>query len=205
MAALLVLAALGLLSRLRLGAEGAYTPEGWTLRVRVGPVHLRIFPRKRPKQSKKAPDSPQKSSPLEASGTTARLERLEQLWELLPLFLRAAGRLKRAVRVDRLHLDVTAGGEDPGDTALFYGRLNAFLSMAVPLLEHHFEVKDRRIRTAVDFQAETTRISFRAAVSLTLGQILALGMWFLIALARRPRRGGASAPSKQKEAVTNGK
>ena len=100
MAALLVLAALGLLSRLRLGAEGAYTPEGWTLRVRV----------------------------------------------------------------DRLHLDVTAGGEDPGDTALFYGRLNAFLSMTVPLLEHHFEVKDRRIRTAVDFQAETTRISFRVHI-----------------------------------------
>ncbi len=107
--------------------------------------------------------------------------------------------------MDVLELDFVAGGEDPGDAALLYGRVNALLGMTLPLLEHHVQVKDRRIHTAVDFQAEAVQISFRAAVSLTQGQLLALGVWFLIALARRPRRDVSPAPSKQKEAVNDGK
>lgn len=48
--------------------------------------------------------------------------------------------------------------------------------MIWPLVEQNFNVKERRLRTRVDFDAERPSVYLYAAATLTAGQALALGL-----------------------------
>lgn len=61
-----------------------------------------------------------------------------------------------------------------------FGGANAALGMMLPLLENHFNVRQRSIRTAVDFEGSRPVIYLKAAFSLTIGQgvVLAVRLGF---------------------------
>ena len=198
----LIVAVLVLLSLIRLGVWVSYQSGVLTLRGKVGPVKLTILPKKekkpaqkKPKPEKKAEDKPPRQ-PKELLALARRA---------LPVGLEAAGRLKRKVRVDRLCLDVAVGGEDPAAAAVAYGGINAALGMIWPLVEQNFNVKDRRIRTAVDFSAAETVFSLEAAATLTVGQVLALALYLLPKLpqilGKDGKKDAKDADIQQKEAV----
>lgn len=203
---LLIAAALFLLSRLRLGGSVLWNGTEFTVRARVGLLRVQVWPlrnkkRKPAKAEAPKPDKPPKTP--EAPASFSGIAELLETW--LPLVCEAVGRLRRAIRVDLLELRLTVGGSDPGDTALLYGGANALLGMILPLFEHAFQVRERRISTSVDFEAESTRVHLRADISLTLGQLVVFTFWFLPQAARRLDRGGDAAPSNEKEAINHGK
>lgn len=204
---LLIAAVLFLLSRLRLGGSVLWDGASLTARVRVGLLRLRVWPLPQTKgRPGKAPSpKPDQASQKPDKPAARKPGVLEQLEIWLPLVCEAAGRLRRAIRIDLLELRLTVGGSDPGDTALLYGGANALLGMILPLFEHAFQVRERRIATSVDFEAETTRAHFRAEASLTLGQLVVFTFWFLPEAARRLDKGGRTAPSNEKEAIKHGK
>lgn len=102
-------------------------------------------------------------------------------------------------------LEVTAAAPDPAAAALCFGRVNAFIGMIWPLVEQNFNVKERRLRTRVDFDAEQPSVYLYAAATLTAGQALALGLRlttrFLAEFSKYRAEAGSPATSKQKEAV----
>ena len=111
----------------------------------------------------------------------------------------------RKLRIDVFQLEVTAAAPDPAAAALCFGGANAFIGMIWPLVEQNFNVKERRLRTRVDFDAERPSVYLYAAATLTAGQALALGLRlttrFLAEFSKYRAEAGSPATSKQKEAV----
>ena len=75
-----------------------------------------------------------------------------------------------------------------------------------PLLERGFDVKDRRIRTRVEFLCPAPTVSLTVGLSMTIGQgvsfAVRLFVQFLrIFLAYRTEQKEKNAAAKQKEAV----
>lgn len=201
-----ILAVLFLLSLVRVGGILSYSAEGLVVRLRLGAFRPTLFPlkKKKKKPPKEPPkeEAPTKEAPAKPQPSGGGLELVKRL---LPLLAETAGRFQRKVRIDDLDLDLTVAAPDPAATAMAYGGANAFLGMMIPLLEHHFNIKQRKIRTAVDFDQEHPTITIRAAFSLTIGQgaVLSIRLGYQALRIFTDHRKQQSM--KQKEAVKNGK
>ena len=183
-----VLLALGALLRLvRLGALAEYSAAGLRLKLKVGPLRLMLYPRK-PKR------------PRRKAGKSSRREKKR---EERPQPELGGGPLALVKRF--LPLIAEAAAPDPAAAALCFGGVNAFIGMIWPLVEQNFNVKERRLRTRVDFDAERPSVYLYAAATLTAGQALALGLRlttrFLAEFSKYRAEAGSPATSKQKEAV----
>ena len=195
---LLILLALSLL---RLGGQLRYDGKGLTLWLALGPLRHRVYP-PRPKGRQKQQSGPQKPGGAERSKQKEAGGPPLPLRQMLPLIGEAAGRLRRKIRIDRLRLSVTAAGADPARAALAFGGANALIGMILPVLEHNFTVKDREIRTAVDFQGTESAVFLQARLTLRVGQAVVFALWLLSSLARQQEAGRKKSRSEsQKEAV----
>lgn len=183
MTALKVLAvialALFLLGLIRVGGGGEYSAQGLTAWIKLGPFQIKVFPRKKkekkPSKAKRSPSKAQKPAEEKPKSGGA----LTRVKEFLPLICEAAGALKRRIRIDKLYLDYTlAGKEDAASAAMNFGYSNAAVGMILPLFEQNFEVKDRRVRTAVDFNADSPKIYIYAVISARLGQLVSFALRF---------------------------
>lgn len=164
-----ILLALFLLGQVRLGALVEYGPPGLHVRAKVGPLSFTVYPPK-PKKRKKEPAPAAESAPKKSGGSLAQVRRF------LPLVGEAAGRLRRKIRIDQFLLDFTAAASDPAAAALSFGGANAAVGMIWPLVEQNFNVKERQIRTRVDFTAQRPVVDLRVRATLTVGQALILGL-----------------------------
>lgn len=194
MTGLYVLAALVLvlflIGQVRVGGQVEYSREGLTAWVRAGAFLIQVFPWNRPKKEKKAKkEKPKKKEkkkkepaheekPPAPSLVQKAGGALEYAQALLPIALQAAGQFQRKLQVDTLDLTLTVGGDDPADIALLYGRANAVLGSLWDPLVRTFHVKKGRARAEVDFQAAGTTLYAKASLSLKIGQILWLGLFF---------------------------
>lgn len=176
-----VLAALWLLGQIRLGVGAEYRAQGPRVWLRAGPVQVDVYPLKKKekkaiKGQKKEP-APQPETPRpDWSGRAGGA--LEYAQALLPVLLEAAGQFRRRLRVDNLALEVTVGAEDPGDAAIRYGQANGALAVLWGTLNEAFELREGHAWARVDFDARKTTVYALAALSLKLGQIARLGIYF---------------------------
>lgn len=201
-----VVLAFFLLSLVRVGGAARYSAEGLLAQVKVGPLRVRLYPAK-PKKAKKPKTKKEKKekgkkAPVEEPGEEPAKPGggIELVRRNLPLIAEAAGRFRRKVRIDKLYLDFISASPDPAAAAMNFGRANAVIGMILPLFEHNFRVKERRIRTATDFQAEKSTIFIHAELSLTIGQGVMLGLRLLIRFLTITLRARA-AQKTEKEAV----
>lgn len=188
MTALKVLAAivliLFLLGLIRVGGGAEYSAQGLTAWLKVGPFSIKVFPLKEKKWKKeeKPPSKAGKAQPKPEKPTEEKPKRggtLTQVREFLPLICQAAGTLKRRIRIDRLNLDLTlAGKEDAAAAAMGFGCSNAAVGMILALFEQNFDVREHRIRTAVDFNADSPKIYVYAVISARLGQLVSFALRF---------------------------
>lgn len=225
---LMILAALYLLSRLQLGIMGQVMDGSFRAWVKAGPIRIQVHPSGRKQAGSEAHKKrgrceghgrKDQAESGEKSGAASLLS--ETLGEMspaqfpalarcfLPVIGRAAGQLTDQIRVGPVHLDIYAGGDDPGDTALLYGGINGALGILFPILEQDFDCKDCHIRTAAAFQSERTMITGDFDISMTLGQLLLFGLWLLRTLpaaakAWREIRDGETS-SERKEGEHHGK
>lgn len=202
---LVILAVLFLLSLLKLGGMVRYSPEGLTVKVIAGPLRIGILPakpQKEPKKPKKEKPPKEKKDkgkkppeeekpPEEKPGTVGRL------LKLLPTVAEAAGALKRKICIDRLYLAVVWGAEDAAAAALGYGRANALLGMIWPLLDNNFKVKDCDFRVDVDYEKARPEITVDAALTMTVGQLLAFGIHYGVKLLMNWSRSGKGSATQQ--------
>lgn len=172
----IIAAVLFLLSLIRVGGDLEYAGGGLLVRLRVGKLHLVVYPgkvRKKEKTRKKAKTKPPAPPVSEKKGTGDTWDLLRQFF---PLMADAAGRLKRKIHIDRLDVDLTVAASDPAAAAIAYGGANAAIGMMIPILENNFIVKERNIRTRVDFNRPSPEVWLNTAFSLTIGQGAALSL-----------------------------
>lgn len=184
---LIVLAVLWLLSLIRLGGRVRYGAEGLFVFLLLGPVKLRLFPAKeesggewkpkpkkeKPKKKKPAVAEQHKKEPKEGQPGT-----LSRLMQLLPVAGQACGALKRKIRIDDLDLQLIWGGSDPAAIALGYGQANAALGMIWPILDNNFKVKRHSFQVGLDYDRAQPGVELTAALTLTVGQIVTLGVHY---------------------------
>lgn len=168
---LLVLLALWLLSYLRLGVSVDYDASGLMIRANLGRIPFKLFPmkKKKPKPRKQRNPEAAKGRQKNKGGNLALVKKY------LPLAAEAAGRLKKKIRIDNIDLNLIWGSSSPAMTAISFGFANAAFGMLWPLIEHNFNVRERQLRTSVDYNATEPVMEIRAKLTLTIGQGVVIG------------------------------
>ena len=184
---LIVLAVLWLLSLIRLGGRVRYGAEGLFVFLLLGPVKLRLFPAKeesggewkpKPKKEKRKKKKPNLAEQHKKEPKEGQPGTLSRLMQLLPVSGQACGALKRKIRIDNLDLQLIWGGGDPAAIALGYGQANAALGMIWPILDNNFKVKRHSFQVGIDYDRAQPGVELTAALTLTVGQIVTLGVHY---------------------------
>lgn len=200
-----ILLLLFLLSLVRVGAWVEYSESGLLAKLRIGPFFIQLFPVK-PKK-KKAPKKTGKKREKQPAQPVEKPKRggsLTLVKELLPVVADAAGQLKRHICIDDLKLDLVWSAPDPAACAMGFGAANAAVGMIWPLIAQNFQVKDHRIRTAVDFEQGKPTVYLSAMATLTIGQGVSLGLRVGLRLVKaylRAKKESNVSTNQQKEAV----
>jgi len=193
----LVLLVLFLIGQVRIGAVAEYSQAGPEVRVRLGPARLKVFPLPKKEKTqeqlkkeaeKKAQDEEKKKVKKQQKKEKAQKEQkslqekvgggLDLAKEFLPIVLEAAGCFWNKLVMDDLRLCLTVGGPDPADAALLYGQANAALAAFWRPLTQAFHVKNGHAHVEIDFEAQNMTLYGKAALSLKIGQILWIGIYF---------------------------
>lgn len=178
--ALAVLVALWLLGCIRLGVRMRHEEGKAVVQLLVGPWKITLYPLK--KQRKKTTKTEKKTKQQTEKKAGSREKKtprsMPPVGQMLELAAQAAGALRRKIRVDGLTLHITWADPDPAQAALGFGRANGALGMIWPLIDHNFRVKHHDLGVAVDFQGEKPSFYLNAALTMTVGQLLAFGLRF---------------------------
>ena len=185
----LVLIVLFLIGQMKVGVGAEFAQEGLTVRARLGWIKIKVFPlpkkegngqkkKKRKNKSAQAVESKQKKAKAEKPVGEKIGGALDLVKQFLPLALEAAGCFWRKLVMDELELCLTVGGSDPADAAMLYGQANAALAALWEPITNAFHVKDGHAQVRIDFDAPGMTLYGKAALSLKIGQILWLAVYF---------------------------
>lgn len=204
---LITLGILVLLAILPLGAAVNYHSEGFFLDVIAGPVRIPILPKKKKDPNKKEKKKEKKKKPKsdkkgkgEAAGEKKK-KKGGPITDFLPIVKTALDLLnsfRKKLRIKRLDLKMIMAADDPCDLAINYGRANAAMGNLLPQLERCFVIKKRNVEIECDFEASETVIIARADITITLGWLLAIVVFYGVRALKQylqiknKRKGGAS-------------
>ena len=210
-ALIIILAIIILLLLLPVGVDAAFAGGVFSLRVKAGPVKVRILPAKPKKRGEEQEDKPKK--PRQKKKKPAKRKSkltFEDIKGIARLALRALSRLRRLLSIDVLALRLRVGGDDPYGAVVQYGAINAALGAGLPYLHRAFKIKKQDIQTAIDFAAEKTTADARFEGSYQIWEILLIavcaGASFAVWMLRRRRRARAeekARKAKEKEQDVN--
>ena len=202
-----------LLAILPLGVRVCYDSAGPLVKVVLGPVKIKVYPRpkkteKPKKETKKQPEAapapeeahlPKPPQPP-APKTPPKKEKGGSLKDFLPfvkLGLDFLGDFRRKLRVKQLYLRLILAGEDPCDLAVNYGKTWTAVGSLIPALERWFVIKNRDVEVECDFTASETLVVARLEITITLGRLLSLAAVYAVRgirefiVFRNKRKGGA--------------
>lgn len=166
-----------LIGQIRVGALVAYSEAGFFVKIKAGPVCMQILPAKKVKEEKTKQPKKQPAKEKEDAAPQRKIkDTLTLAMRFIPLLGEAAGRLKRKICIDWLFLHVIWGAADPASAAMGFGAGNAVIGILWPILEHNFKVKTHDLRVDVDFERAKPAFNADAQATLTIGQVLTLGV-----------------------------
>ena len=193
---LIALGVVIVLAILPLGVSVKYYEEGPQVWIIAGPAWFKVFPlKKKPpedktkKEKKKKPEpapaenketvpAPEPKSKAKPAKDKEKGGKLTDFLPLVKVALDFLGDFRRKLRVNYLILNLTMAGGDPCDLAVNYGRANAALAGLMTQLERLFIIKKRDVRVNCDFTADATTIVARLDLTITLGRIISLLVWY---------------------------
>lgn len=189
---------------LPVGVSALYNEDGPLVNLLIGPVKILLFPGKK-KESKEKKEKPKKAkkSEKETSGSKKKTKKkggsIQDFLPLVDKVLDFLDAFRRKLRVDHLEMKFVLGGSDPCDMAVNYGKAWAALGNLMPLLNRAFVIKKRDLEVECDFLADTTVITARLDLTITVGRVLSLLVVQGIPALReflklmKKRKGGAKA------------
>lgn len=156
--------------------------EGLRAWLKLGPAEIPLYPgkpeeagpEKPPKEKKEKKPKPEKPEKKRRKPT------LEQILYLLegapPILGRALRRTGRRIRIRPLALHVLVSAEDPADTGLLYGRLQAALAALLPILHRGVRIAEQDIRLYPDFEGQGMDFRLDVGAAIRLWDILVIGL-----------------------------
>lgn len=181
------------LAVLPLGVRIRYNDAGFVLKVIAGPLKITVIPGRKKQKKQKVKQKKQKAvQTAESAGSEERppqppkaqpeqKERGGSLTRFLPLVklgLKFLGDFRRKLRLDNLYLRLILAGDDPCDLAVNYGRIWAAVGNLMPQLERLFVIRKRDIQVECDFASAETTVVVHLDVSITLGRLLVLALYY---------------------------
>ena len=154
--------------------------EGLLVRLHVGPVKLQVYPPKEEAQQpleeeEKPQEKKTKAKPAKQRKPLTKEQILYLIEKLPPILGRALRRVSRRVRIGPLKVYVLLSEEDPADTALLYGKVEAALMAALPVLHRHLQIRDQDIRIYPDFQGSGMDYRLDVGIAIRLWDVLVSG------------------------------
>lgn len=197
-----VLLVLFLVCQIRVGGQAEYSDKGFVVWVRISSFQMQVFPlkkkdktakKKKPKKVKRGKSETKSSGTAspETGGKAGKKDEkrdvpltekiggaLDYAQNLLPIGLEAISHLFQKIQMDTLKLELTIGAADPADAAMAYGQASAALGALWYPLTQAFHVRDGSAQVRVDFEAQTMTVYGIATLTIKIGQILWLGVYF---------------------------
>ncbi len=164
-----------------IGAHASYAGGEFTLAAKISAFEIKLLPKQ---QKKKKADTEKKPKPEKKTAAKAEKPKekkkfpfnLEEILELLKKTIKGLGKFGK-LTVHKFMLHYMAAGNDPYNTAMSYGYINAALSALAPVCRQNLRVKDDvDVWTDVDFTKEKAEIEAELSISLRLIQVLHVGL-----------------------------
>ena len=179
---LCVVIVLFLIAQIRVGCKAEYDQEGVRVFVRAAGFHICVFPVKKKEKKQKPKKAKKSKKEKKAKEPVPMKERIGgavgYVQTLLPVVIKAVGYFFKKLQIDTLYLRLVAGAPDPADAATVYGTAVAVLGALWQPLTQAFDVKDGNARVDLDFESDQMTLSAAAALSIRIGQILWLAVYF---------------------------
>lgn len=175
-----ILGVLLLLLCLPAGVHLRYSAAGMALKLVYGPIRLRLLPAKGKKKKKKEKKPKEKPAPKEPEPVKNATEapkkggNLKDLMAYVPIGLDLLNAIRRRLLMRKLVLLVNLAGNDPCDLALLYGKANAGVAGALPLLERCFRIRHRDVQVFCDFTADSTEVYAELEIVACPARLLAV-------------------------------
>ena len=205
---LIALGVLVVLAILPLGVKAVYDSDGFLLEAKIGPIPIRILPKKsetpqkEKKKKEKKPTQMKGKKAASASASPKPKQKKGGSWtDFLPLVKTALDFLdafRQKLRIRRLQLKLIMAGDDPCDLAVNYGRAWAALGNLIPQLERCFVIKKRDLEVECDFEATKTLVIAHVDISITFGRLIWIAVKYGLRAVKdlmnmkKLRKGGAS-------------
>lgn len=169
-----------------MGVVADYDENGIGVRLKIGFVGIRLYPRKKTKGNKKE----KKKSAAKAVGKSTDSEESQggKLSDFLPLLrtlLDFLGNLRRRITIQDLRLKLILAGGDPCDMSIHYGRAWAAVGSLLPQLERLFQIKKRNVEIACDYVADETAVLGHVHISILPIRLIALVVRFGIRMLKQ--------------------
>lgn len=169
-----LIGAADLLLMLPVGLDGRYGAGRLSVTAKAGPIPLKKLLPSEPARRER------RTAGRDAKTLLRRVPR-PLLRVAARYSLASAKRLWSRMRLNRLHLHFTAGGDDPAGAVMAYARAGLALEGMRQLCAGR--VKDTRLRTDIDLDGPTV-LDADVSVSVRLGYALWAGICFCFAILR---------------------
>ncbi len=175
-----------------IGIDGGYKEKKLILFAKIGPVSIKVFPRKnrlainlkKPKKSKeeKVEHSEKKKRKFPGKG---------DIPDILRLGLKSLSRLRHRLKIEYIRIHYTFAANDPFDTAMGYAAANAAVGAFFPLVDEALDIKNRDFGIYCDFLSEKPAIEVWLTLTINLLDLfyiaIALGIDYLKLRANKKR------------------
>ncbi|MGI6029404.1 MAG: hypothetical protein ACOX81_08340 [Candidatus Heteroscillospira sp.] len=181
---LILLAVLVGIMLIPVGVSGGWHFDRAELKILIGPLRLRLLPRK----AKKKPETAKKEKPKKKKTPKPEKEKPPFTFAVLMDYVRlgtgALNRLRIRLRVNELRIWYQAAADDPCRAAMAYGRANAAVNQLLALLHAALDIREQDVRLRVDFTETRPIFSVGGTVTIRIGQMLIIGVWALCGFVR---------------------
>ena len=190
-----VLALLAVILLIPVQIRAAYDQGDISALVRFGPVKITLYPRpektgdkkeKKPKKEKKQRKNKKTASAADGESATEEKKKKklninrEQIFysleKLPPILGNALKRTGKRIRITPLKVHLLVAGDDPADTALLYGKLEAALAGGLPVLHKLVRIREQDIQLFLDFQEEQMDCIADVGLTIRPWDVLVIGL-----------------------------
>lgn len=177
---LIALGVVILIAILPLGCSLWYDAKGLRIFILAGPFRICVYPaRKRvSKKSGKPKTKLQKKSSEKKPTKDTAGGSLRDFRPLLKLALSLLNQLRCRLLVRRLELSLLLAGDDPYDLAILQGRIWAAVGSLDPILNRSLRIRRKHVDISSDFLRDTSVVTARMEVTITVGHLVVLGVRF---------------------------
>ena len=180
---LIILGVLVLLALIPLGAHVRYDSDGPWVALVIGPIKIRLIPKKpkkpkkpkaekKKKEKKKKPEKPKKEKEKQPIGGLFR-----DFYPFVKLGLDLLGCFFRKLRIPILTLHVGFGGQnDPAGAAINYGRAWSAIGAVMQPIRSMTRIKKENVSCSCDFTTGDMRVFAELKAVFLLGDLVVMAV-----------------------------